>query len=178
MKQAYVVDTGGENYIIMIANHVPRGSIGLSPMSEGKQVVDIDWLDIVDAPDGLGGTVKSPVVNPTKKQNKVSAQTTESNKKIAEAADKATLAKHVARMDFGKELKARVSVINASKNWNDATWASFRTNAGVGQLSALLLDGYLKTAKDLLSSLDLSIYYTVEEKQGIIDRITDYLANE
>ena len=93
MNKVYVVDTGGENYIIRIANFVPQGSIGQSPMHEGKQVKDIDWLDILDVDDGFGNLVKTPTFNVTKKADKDAAnQAAEDVKQAAIDARDAKLA--------------------------------------------------------------------------------------
>jgi len=91
MRQAYVIDTGGENYIIMITGgFVPIGSIGPSPLDNGVQVTDIDYLDILDVDDGFGNLIKTPILNPTKKADKQAAnQAKQDAKDAAHDADKA-----------------------------------------------------------------------------------------
>ena len=96
----------------------------------------------------------------------------------AAADSEAAIASKKARLSFGMEIKARVMVINESKGWDSATWTSYRANSDLQTLSSLLVDGYLQTSLNLLSSADLSLYYTSEEKQGIIDRIQAYLDAE
>jgi hypothetical protein len=96
-NQAYVVDTGGENYIIMIANHRPPGAIAISPLEDGEQVTDISWLDILDVDDGFGNLVKTPIVNPGKKASALAGR---------QAAEDARAAADQARQDRVDALKA------------------------------------------------------------------------
>lgn len=179
MNKAYIVDPNGdENYIIVKANHRPKGTVAIAPIEDGKPVTDIDWLDINEIDDGFGGKIKQAVVNETKKTNKQAQLQVELNARIAKRNDQASLNKHLNRMKFGMELKARVAVLNESKSWSQAIWNSYMNNLAMKNISGLLADGSLQTAKALIASTDLSEFYSSAEKQDIIDRITNYINQE
>lgn len=92
--------------------------------------------------------------------------------------EKQNILKKRARLDFGMDIKAEVMVLNESKNWNQATWNAYMQNENVKMLSALLVDGYLQTALNLLNTVDLSLFYDLSEVQTIANKIQNYLAAE
>lgn len=90
----------------------------------------------------------------------------------------AQLQKKRARLDFGMQLKAEVMLINDTKTWDQLTWQNYINNEHIRSLSALLVDGYLQTALNLLQSADLSQFYDASEVQTIANKIQNYLAAE
>lgn len=86
--------------------------------------------------------------------------------------------KKIKRLRFGEEVKAEVAIINDSKSWDASQWNTYMSDVNIGNLSSMLKDGYLQTARDLLANTDLSSYYTSGEKQSIIDLLDNYLVSE
>ena len=88
------------------------------------------------------------------------------------------IAKKRARLEFGMNLKAEVMVLNENKTWDQITWQNYINNQNIKNLSALLVDGYLQTALNLLQAADLSQFYDASEVQTIANKIQSYLAAE
>jgi len=170
--QLHVLETAPDTYAIVGAEgFAPAQSVGVLP--DGWSVEDEPYLIVTKSPNEY-----DPAVTDYAFSLDQAAKDADIAAKDVAAAASDLLEKKIARIAYGIEIKARVAIINDSKGWDAAAWSTYQSDASIQQLSALLTDGYIETARDLLTATDLTAYYTVPEKQDIIDKLTAYLASE
>ena len=81
-------------------------------------------------------------------------------------------------IDFGKRIRAEISVLNDEKGWTVAQTLAYMKDPKILGLDALLNAGAIETARDTMLVTDLSAHYTAQEITDIAQKLTDYLANE
>lgn len=158
MKKHYVNQDG---VYIGLHGAAPRNSIEIpNTITE----VERNYLQVVD------GVVS---VDPVKQTEYEARLASELEAKQAEAKIEAKLK----RLRFAERIKAEISVLNDEK-FDEPTFQTYLSDPQVQQISLLLNDGALQTVRDMLLAVDLSDYYTFDEKDDIIRKLTVYLASE
>lgn len=91
----------------------------------------------------------------------------------AELAQQALVEDGVARQNLGAAVIAKVYSINESKNISAEAFAAMIADANLERIERMLWTGSLRTAKLMIQALDTA-YFTAEEKQSILDMLTNY----
>lgn len=77
------------------------------------------------------------------------------------------------RQELGAEVIAKVYSINESKQITPEQFSAIMADSNLERIERLLWTGSLKTAKLMIQALD-NTYFTNEEKQSILDMLTQY----
>lgn len=77
------------------------------------------------------------------------------------------------RQSIGAEVIAKVYSINESKQITPEQFSAIMADSNLERIERLLWTGSLKTAKLMIQALD-NTYFTNEEKQSILDMLTQY----
>jgi len=159
--------------IVGAKGFVPKNMVCLAPDGE-----EVDWLIIDDVQQEDGSFKKTAIVNQTLKDEIIAQRHADKLLQAAKEQDQIEVKKRIAILDFGKELKARVALVNNSKGWTDTKFLEYMTNQDIRSLSAMLNDGYLTMAKGLLETANLSAFYTTEEIDNIKTLIDDFILSQ
>lgn len=79
----------------------------------------------------------------------------------------------IKRQNLGAQIIAKVFSINESKELTIEQFNAIMSDSTLERIERLLWTGSLRTAKLLIQSLD-TIYYTTDEKNQILEMLTDY----
>lgn len=83
--------------------------------------------------------------------------------------------KRLGILNFGQRMKAEIAVLNLDKGWDQDTFNSYILEPAVQQISSLLSDGFLETARFSMANADLSDYYTQEDIDGLLAKMDAHL---
>lgn len=93
-------------------------------------------------------------------------------------AEEAKISQMQDRFGAVHRIKAKIALVNESKSMDAAQIAAFLSDPVIQNISMLLAEISLGTAKAVLEAADVSAYYTDEEKQSIVDAIQAHLDTE
>jgi len=77
------------------------------------------------------------------------------------------------RQEIGASVIAKVYAINESKNISPEVFAALIADVNLERIERMLWTGSLRTAKLMIQALD-NTYFTTQEKQSILDMLTNY----
>lgn len=139
---------------------------------------DPRWLQIEDIDDGEGNLVPTVTINQPLKST-LQTQDAIDNAAALDAANyEVEVQKKIARLDFGKRMMAEIAVLNDTKAWTVPQTLNYMSDPRVQSISALLSTGAIESARDTIVATDLSSYYSTEDKDGIVLKMTGFLDNE
>jgi hypothetical protein len=167
MNKKYVIDDGSSLKIIG-ANHFPSSPLYVKVVELPNNMYneDVRWLQIeqVDGADTV--TINEAL--------KSSIQIEDAENAAAAADAEQHRAKVIAkkeRIDRGIEMKAEIAVLNETKDWTDDEFAAYLSDPRVQQISLLLSNGALQTAKSVIQGVNFSAYYDQSDMDEILAKL-------
>jgi hypothetical protein len=164
----YIVNRNGSQFVETTKNHRPIDAI----VEYTGQVAEdeLPYTTITDGPlDEFGQPTKVFTVDTV-------AKTADETAQAVSEAHEAKISLVLSKQQFGARIKAEIAVINDGKNWTVGQTISYMANVTIKDIDPLLTAGSLASASNLISTSDLSAYYTNAEKTYITDMITAFLA--
>lgn len=80
------------------------------------------------------------------------------------------------RMEFGLEVKAEIALMNGENAWTDEQYNVYLSDRRIQQISLLLNDGAIESARATIAGNDFSAYYTTEQIDAVLALMDDFIA--
>lgn len=179
MRTFFVKQQSDDAVYKINANFSPTQYERVRPVSESLQNEDTRWLQWeqieVTLPSGDPELQWQVTINQQLKDATILADAEAQSARAVAKAKQAARDIKKKRFAFGLELKAEISVLNDTKNWTLEQFQAFASDPRIQKLSLLLNDGAIETALAFTNTLDLSVYYTTEELNGIKQMMQDFI---
>ena len=95
----------------------------------------------------------------------------------AEAAVRAAIALRKKKRNFGESMVDRISAVNEAKALSIEETDAFMTHPTMALMREHLYAGNIPTFIDKLTTLDVSAFFTSEEKQAVLDECLEFMGS-
>lgn len=178
MNKRYFINDGSQTFSVF-SNHKPRNPAYASVVEFPNEMLSEDdrWLQIeqIDVDGVMTDTI---TIDEALKTSTQAADSATAAQKLLDDAYEADVGKKIARLDFGKRMKAEIAVLNDTKGWNVTQTLTYMSDVNVQTIDGLLSGGAIESARDTILVAPLTAYYTSQEVTDIADKLTNYLTNE